>query len=363
MNILNLVFGKCQNIERDSLINFYKKNSRASIDIIDKENKNEEIISNESTNNLEIIDYPFSNNLNEEYNFPIMNINKNFNNLNIFEDNYNININNNNDTIKNIFNENYNNDNILNKKYINNSINSLNGSSDIISNEDNVKHNKALLSLYTHYKNKEPIISKNNTETRVKNIFSKFGTKIEISSPDTDTFLSKKSNKSKSPKDKKQKIKINLKKSNKLEKCNTNFVITRNKIKIKSGKNKIKNNLMSLGVNQSNKKTGIINSCKISNYNKNILKKKQKNMTIKNKLQKNIIYGKNNINKSISKIFKNISICDYNNNISINKTKSVSRNDTSNYKDSKGNSVNYSYLWINNKDNHFKSYTITNPFY
>jgi len=365
MNILHLVFGTCQNIEKDSLMNFYKKNSRTSLDIIDNENRNEEILSNESTNNLEIIDYPYSNNMNGECNFPIMNINENLNRMKFFQDSYNANISNN-DTIKNIFNENSNNDNILNQRYKNNSLNSLNGSSDIISNEDNLRHNKALLSFYNHNKNKEPIKKIENNETKVKNIFSKFGTKIEISSPDTDTFLSKKSNKSKSPKDKMSKIKINLKKSNKLEKCNTNFVSFRNKTNNKLGKNKTTKNLKSLNVNHNNnKKRGIINTCKISNYNKNIFKKKKNNPPIRNKLQKNSNYEKNSINKSISKIFKNISICNYNTNISINKTKSIksiSRNDISNYRENNGNSLNYSLLRINNKDNHYKSNTIFNPF-
>ena len=360
MNILHLVFGKCQNIEKDSLINFYKKNSKTSLEIIDKGNPNEEILSNESTNNLEIIDYPYSNDLGEEYNFPVTNIHNNLN-TNNFQDNYNINTNNN-DTIKNMFNENSNNDNILNNRYRNNSLNSLNGSSDIISNEDNLKHNKALLSLYNHFKNKEPIKKINNNETNFKNIFSKFGTKIEISSPDTDTFLSKKSNKSKCPKEKNSKIKINLKKSNILGKCNTNFVSFRNKTNNKLGKNKTTNNLKSLNVNQNNKKREIIHVSKITNYKMNIFKKKKNNLSIMNKLQKNLIHGKKSINKSISKIFKNISVCNYNTNISINKTKTISRNDTSNYKESKGNSLNYSYLWINNKDNHFKSNTISNPF-
>lgn len=362
MSILKLVFGKCQNIEKDSLINFYKKNSRTSLDMYAKENQNEEILSNESTNNLEIIDYPYSTNLNGEYNFPLMNIHNNFH-MNIFQDNYNINFSSN-DTIKNMFNENSNNENILNKRYRNNSLNSLNGSSDIISNEDNLKHNKALLSIYKHIKNKVPIKIINNNEAKVKNIFRKFGTKIEISSPDTDTFLSKKSNKSKSPKDKKseEKIKINLKKSNKFDKCHSNFVSFRSKKNNKLGKTKTSNNLKSLNVNQNNKKRGIIHVSKISNYKKNIFKKKQNNLPIKNKLQKNKIHEKNSINKSISKIFKNISITNYNNNISLNKTKSISRNDTSNYKENKGNSLNYSYLWIYNKDNHFKSNTIFNPF-
>ena len=128
MNIFNFVFGECNNIRSDSLSNFYKKDSKIISGINKNENKKEEILSIDTTNNLERIDYPYSNNITEEINLQM----ESFDYYKIKDK----------DGIKNIL-SNLDDCNILkNNDY--NRRNSLNNSSEIINNEDNLSKNKAL---------------------------------------------------------------------------------------------------------------------------------------------------------------------------------------------------------------------------
>ena len=230
MNIFNFVFGACNNIGRDSLSNFHKKDSKIISGVNRNEKRKEEILSTDSTNNLEIIDYPYSNNITEEINlqldsFDYYKINDKNEIQNIFSDLDNYKILNNND---------------LNRR------NSLNNSSEIINNEDNLSKNKALLNNYYlnshNLKNKSinnnnvnsinnNIINikeiknigdnyiKENNKIEAKYIPNKLGVKIDMPCADNNLFISKKiNNKSKSQgeikkEEKNIKVKMNLKKN------------------------------------------------------------------------------------------------------------------------------------------------------
>jgi len=143
MNIFNFVFGACNNIRRESISNFSKKDSKILSGINRNERRKEEILSTDTTNNLEIIDYPYSNNITEEISFQIDSF-----------DYYKINDKN---EIQNIISD-LDDCNILNNNDYNRK-NSLNNSSEIINNEDNLSKNKALLNNY--YSNSQNLKNKN----------------------------------------------------------------------------------------------------------------------------------------------------------------------------------------------------------
>ena len=354
MNIFNFVFGACNNIRRESISNFSKKDSKILSGINRNERRKEEILSTDTTNNLEIIDYPYSNNITEEISFQIDSF-----------DYYKINDKN---EIQNIISD-LDDCNILNNNDYNRK-NSLNNSSEIINNEDNLSKNKALLNNY--YSNSQNLKNKNinlnNVNStndniinvnQIKNIgdnfikesneidtkynhINKLGVKIDMPSPDSNSFISKKiNNKSKSQgeiekeeKNIKIKIKIDLKKNQKLEKSNTNYILFKKNNK-DARKNIILKKKRDTNSNNKDKKNRVYNTKRIYtpiNNCRNIPKKH----IIKNKLQKKSIQGKNTVvsNNHFYKINKNY----------------------------EQNNLDFSYLWINNRGSNNSTKTILNPF-
>ena len=382
MNIFNFVFGDCNNIRRDSLSNFYKKDSKILSGINKNEKKKEEILSTDITNNLEIIDYPYTNNITEELNLQMES-----------HDYYKIK---DKDGIQNILN-NLDDCNILNNNDYNRR-NSLNNSSEIINNEDNLSKNKVLLkNYYTNSQNlKNKSINNNNdksknnnnkiinrndiknigdnymkekNEIKIKYIHNKLGVKIDMPCPDNNSFISKKmNNKSKSQGEigkednNNKKVKINLKKNKKLEKCNTNYVL------FKKNNKDIRRNIIlkkkrDINSNDKDKKNKIYHTIKIftsiNNY-RNIPKKH----IIRNKLQKKSIQGKNTVtpNNQFYKIKKNNNTFLYNENTFLNNNHSVIRNLVSSYVENEQKYLDFSYLWINNRGSNNSTKTILNPF-
>ena len=360
--------------------NFSKKDSKILSGINRNEKRKEEILSTDSTNNLEIIDYPYSNNITEEINFQIDSF-----------DYYKINDKN---EIQNIISD-LDDCNILNNND-NNRRNSLNNSSEIIINEENLSKNKALLNNY--YSNRQNLKNKsinnnnvNNTNDNIINInqiknigdnyikesneidtkynhINKLGEKIDMPSPDSSSFISKKiNNKSKSQgeiekEDKKIKVKIDLKKNQKLEKNNTNYILFK-----KNNKDVRKNIILKkkgdINSNNKDKKNRVYNTDRIYtpiNNCRNIPKKH----IIKNKLQKKSIQGKNTVmsNNQFYKIKKNYSSFRYNDYIILNNNKSAIKNLVSSYLENEQNNLDFSYLWINNRGSHNSTKTILNPF-
>ena len=382
MNIFNFVFGACNNIRRESISNFSKKDSKILSGINRNEKRKEEILSTDTTNNLEIIDYPYSNNITEEISFQIDSF-----------DYYKINDKN---EIQNIISD-LDDCNILNNNDYNRK-NSLNNSSEIINNEDNLSKNKALLNNY--YSNSQNLKNKNinlnnvnntndniNNVNQIKNIgdnyikesneidtkynhINKLGVKIDMPSPDSNSFISKKiNNKSKSQgeiekeeKNIKIKIKIDLKKNQKLEKSNTNYILFKKNNK-DVRKNIILKKKRDTNSNNKDKKNRVYNTKRIYtpiNNCRNIPKKH----IIKNKLQKKSIQGKNTVvsNNHFYKINKNYNSFRYNNYIILNNNKSANKNLVSSYIENEQNNLDFSYLWINNRGSNNSTKTILNPF-
>lgn len=390
MNFFNFVFGTCNNIGEDSLSNFHKKDSKIISTINRNQKRKHEILSTESTNNLEIIDYPYSNNITEEINYL---------QIDTF-DYYKINDKN---KIENILND-LDDCIILNNNDYNRR-DSLNNSSGIINNEDNLVKNKALLNNYysncqsvkkrtinnVNSKNRNIIIIKEkknngdnyikvNNEIENKSINNKVGVKNDIPCPEANSLISKKiNNKSKSQGEiekEEKKVKINLKKNQKLEKSNTNYII------FKNNKNDIKKNIIlkkkirETNSNDKNKKIREINSNdkdkknRVYNTNKiytpiNNFRSIPKKHIIKNKLQKNSIKGKNTVmfSNQLYKIKKNNNSFRYTENALLNSNKSTIRDIVSSYIENQQNNLDFSYLWLNNnRGSNNSTKTILNPF-
>ena len=439
MNFVYLVCNTCEGVsEKDTPLIFKKKNSKNSIINQNIEIPKDEIISNDSTSNLEIIDYPYAN-FGENYSSQLLGNDLNFKRpSNDFYLNH----------IKNIQKLPINKleSNNLNASSIRNS---LGESSLIVNNEDNIIQNKALLSNY--YKNYEKLQKKNIIKNYIpKNNNNKIKTKkknckkliidIDMGKKYTETLL-KKNNSSIN-----QIFKLNKKnkdiKTNKtdvikhktIKKCKTNFNIEVPK--------KIKN------TNSNNKKTEIINNNKIILNNKSLILKNKKidsnnkneiitnksfvinNKNIKVDHKKLILNHKNGVlnNNSNNKNYdkqkylkrKYISYCEINSKniisqekVPVNKLKKIYkgantlnhkkikhksinkigkkysflpkmkfsnssnkinnslinkiyindyRNSTTNNIENRRNNMNFSYLWLTNRDTNYISKSYLNPF-
>ena len=395
MNILFSACNGCDNtIEKESFFHFNKKESRISLISNKYEKPKEEIISNGSTNNnLEIIEYPYDIDFNDENNNQL---NSNYNDIAFFQNNYDFNVNNN---IKNLYDE-----RIYNCEILDNNFNLKNfgniSSSDIINNEDSILQNKALLLNYYNnnqnlknnnnkYNNKnnnnksdnkknnmiKKIKIKNDKNSNITKKDDKIGLKVEISYPDSDTFISKNNNKSKSHGEKEfnvKKYKINLKKCQNLEKSKTNYSIFNNFKKNNMVKNKVtsKNKDINLKSRKSIKYK-IYNTSKIYKVpitSNNIFKlKSMSKLNDMRKIKNNKIKQKKNYILPINKIVKakfSKSYIDTNNTHIIKSNKISYRNTISCYINEKKNKINFSHVWMNNKDIHSQniSKTFINPF-
>ena len=385
MNFLYLVCNKCENCsEKDVNMNFNKKSSKTSLINNKMEIPNDEKISNDSTNNLEIIDYPYSKNYNEEFSTKIdsNNFNRNINQNNYYMSNIN--------KIKKLTND------FLDSNNSNKSPkHSLNSSSIVINNDDNFLQNKKFLSNFysqnekinDNKKNIVPhkrIIIKNKNNKIIydkKNIRKKIGLKIDVDKKRIKKDLNKNNNKSnsqvismKNSKRKFKTVKPYLEEYQKIKKNKTSFVM-------RGKSNKIKSNLYIQNKNMLDKDIFLKRKNFIF-YNEYQNKDKiQKNKTPINKLKKvdkygnniNKIFYMNNNNKSLNNIEKKYvflskeKINDSSNEISnslTNKNNLVNnyRNTTTSYGYNKKNILNFSYLWLNNRDNHYLSKSYINPF-
>jgi hypothetical protein len=287
---MNLFFvcRKCESCsDKDVLLNYSKKNSRTSL--INKTEKNDiqkdEIISNDSTNNLEIIDYPYPFNFND--NFSSQSYTNKYN-IKVPQRNYYLN---NMNKIEKLPNDQLDNNSIN----INNKNNSLNNSSLILNNDESFIQNKVLLSNY--YENYENLKNKkmkkmkrkipNKKPKTGKRALKKIGLKI-MNEENNSNILTEKNIKSSSQI---LKIKQNQEKAvktneecPKIKKSKTNFFINRKKKA---------QNIIELNTKSILQRINHIKNKDYTTYNKYSIKE------TKNKNSKNIwtkIYqGKNNI--------------------------------------------------------------------
>ena len=387
MNFINLICNKCDNCnEKDIYLNMNKKDSRNSLINQNINLPKDEIISNDSTNNnLEIIDYPYSINIKEDYISNYASKKK----LHPSKNNHFIGDNN---KVKKIPEENINN---FNNIFNNLQKSSIASSSIIMNNDDSFIQNKALLSNYYSNcqklknknikknnipvkKNKNP---KNNISFRHRKNGYKEGLKVEMCKPDNiDPLLLKKKIKSSSQIIKsKKKMKVNtiniLDDDYEMKKCNTDFIILKNNVIDNNKKNvNLKNKKNNMKEKYLKNKTCI--TYRVYNNNKDI---KHNSKTPINKL---MIKGKdiNNIkknfykkNKSLNKIEKkyafmpknklnNSSSSNYSNSFLLS-SKNIQNNRTTtknNYK-IKRNYLNFSHLWLNNKNIRNLSKSYVNP--
>ena len=291
MNILKLLCNKCQdNSEKDILLSINSKESRNSIRMKKTKNTHNEALSNNSTNNLEVIDYPYITNTK--------------NNLSMI-------------TNKNIFLrlqlDKYNLDSEKNKNKNDNSLDCKSNSSIVMINEDSYRQNKALLEKMRLEKNKnDKAIDNRNEQKIIENLLYSSKT-TEMSNCNVEKAL--KANKN--PQMKKT-VKNKIINHNKNAKRNT-CPINKNKKKINLGNNNIiKCNTMSIS-----KKIKEIDLNKSSN-NKSFYE-----------------------NEKLIKDYKHISlnIKTYETKLSTNLRKYKS-NASKNIKN-KSNKLNYSYLLLN----------------
>ena len=291
MNILKLLCNKCQdNSEKDILLSINSKESRNSIRMKKTKNTHNEALSNNSTNNLEVIDYPYITNTK--------------NNLSMI-------------TNKNIFLrlqlDKYNLDSEKNKNKNDNSLDCKSNSSIVMINEDSYRQNKALLEKMRLEKNKNgKAIDNRNEQKIIENLLYSSKT-TEMSNCNVEKAL--KANKN--PQMKKT-VKNKIINHNKNAKRNT-CPINKNKKKINLGNNNIiKCNTMSIS-----KKIKEIDLNKSSN-NKSFYE-----------------------NEKLIKDYKHISLNSktYETKLTINLRKYKS-NASKNIKN-KSNKLNYSYLLLN----------------
>ena len=145
MNILKLLCNKCQdNSEKDILLSINSKESRNSIRMKKTKNTHNEALSNNSTNNLEVIDYPYITNTKNNLS---MITNKNIF-LRLQLDKYNLDL-----------------EKINNKN--DNSLNCKSNSSIVMINEDSYRQNKALLEKMRLEKNKNGKAIDNRNEQKI----------------------------------------------------------------------------------------------------------------------------------------------------------------------------------------------------
>lgn len=385
MNFFFLVCNKCENCtEKDVLLNYNKKNSKNSLINKKVEIPKDEIISNDdSTNNLEIIDYPYAINFNQDF---ISNLNHNNYNLKQ-QSNYYINKVN---KIKNLPTDQLDNSNIKS----NSKKNSLSSSSLIINNEDNFLQNKVLLTnYYENYENikkkeiqKKRIPYKKITNDKNNNLCNKsgrtnkkVGEKREvIAKRVAESFSAKKNNKSNSQI-------LNMKNNNKgfrimktelgdyhkVKKSKTNFIMrnrsnkTRKNIIFKKKNNLIKERFLKQNIH--------ITYNKNNNSNKNPLSKLKKNNKEALNAKQNYSKYEKSLNKFDKKnllFYPKVKCNDSSNNnshslankMSFNNHRNTNITNATNYTGSKTNNLNFSYLWLYNKDNHYLSKSYINPF-
>ncbi len=385
MNFINLICNKCECKEKDIIFGMNNKESKNSL--INQKIKlpKDEVISNDSTNNLEIIDYPYSFNSKEE------NLSKlSSNNIIPSPDNHYFIYEN--SKIQKIPEEKLNN---LNSIFNNSNKNSLTSTSLIINNEDSLKQNKALLSNY--YANCQKIKKqniqkktnplKNNKQEKKSNLSfknKKNGSKITLKietykQDDIYALLSKINSKSneqiinnKKKSKKKEFFRPNTNENYIMKKCKTNY-----KMNITNRLSKSNKNIFLMNEKNNNKEKNL--------SNKNFIAYKAYNRN----------YKKNNyetpINRSIKEImektgkltnYKNFSSSNktgnkYKNNLKKKLNNSISSNDyillskrkfrgyrntaTSNVENQKSH-LNFSKLRLNNKGIQSLSNSYINPF-
>ena len=291
MNILKLLCNKCQdNIEKDILLSINSKESRNSIRMKKTKNTHNEALSNNSTNNLEVIDYPYITNTKNNLS---MITNKNIF-LRLQLDKYNLDL-----------------EKINNKN--DNSLDCKSNSSIVMINEDSYRQNKALLEKMRLEKNKNgKAIDNRNEQKIIENLLYSSKT-TEMSNCNVEKAL--KANKNPQMKKTVKNKKINHNKNAKRNTC----PINKNKKKINLGNNNIiKCNTMSIS-----KKIKEIDLNKSSN-NKSFYE-----------------------NEKLIKDYKHISLNSktYETKLTINLRKYKS-NASKNIKN-KSNKLNYSYLLLN----------------
>lgn len=289
MNLVYLVCNTCEGVsEKDIPLNLKKKNSKNSIINQNIEIPKDEILSNDSTSNLEIIDYPYAINYSENYSSQFL-----VNDLNVKRPTNDFYLNH----IKNI-------QKLPNNKLESNNINSssirnsLGESSLIVNNEDNIIQNKALLSnYYENYENlkKKNIIKKyipKNNNKKIKNDKNnckKLIIKIDMGKKYINTILTKNYSSINQifklkKKDKEIKtVRTDIKKYKTIKKCKTNF-----KIDLPKKIQKIYQNNRNTEIHHNNKvilnnKSLILKNKNINNNNNNKILNNNNSFVINNK--------------------------------------------------------------------------------
>ena len=385
MNFFYLVCNKCEKCtEKEVLLHNNKKSSKNSLINKKVEIPKDEIISNDdSTNNLEIIDYPYAINFNQDF---MSNLSQNNYNLKQPQSNFYINKVN---KIKNLPTDQLDNSNIKS----NSKKNSLSSSSLIVNNEDNFLQNKVLLTnYYVNYENikKKEIQKKiipykkinneknNNLCKKNERINTKIGEKRDvIGKRIAESFSAKKNNKSNSQilnmKNNNKEIKIiktELGDYQKIKKSKTNFIMrnrsnkTRKNIILKNKNNLIKELFL---------KQNIYITYNKNNNHKNPLSKLNKVKKGSHNTKQNYSKYKKSLNKFNKKnllYYPKVKFNDSSNNnshslankMSFNNYRNTATTNATNYRGSKTNNLNFSYLWLNNKDSHYLSKSYINPF-
>lgn len=373
---MNLFFvcKKCESCsDKDVLLNYSKNNSRTSL--INKNEKvdipKDEIISNDSTNNLEIIDYPYPFNFNDNFSSQS---NTNKYNIKVPQRSYYLN---NMNKIEKIPNDQLD----KNSTNSNNKNNSLSNSSLILNNDESFVQNKALLSNY--YENYENLKNKkmkrmkkkipNKKPKTSKKAVKKIGLKIMKEKNNSYVILTKKNIKSNSlilkiKQNQEKEVKTN-EEYPKIKKSKTNFFTNGRK----SAKNIIELNTESIlqrinhitnkdyvtynKYSRKQSKNNSKNSTKIYQCKNNIKNNSYKNCKSTNKMKKKAAFFPKN--EFLDSSMENKRSFIFKNNINIY------RNTTTNYVEKKKNNINFSYLWLNKKDirdNHYLSKSYINPF-
>ena len=392
MNFINLICNKCECKDKDIFTNIYNKESKSSLINQKIEMQKDEIISNDSTNNLEIIEYPYPVNLREDYisKLGYNNSKRSLdNNYFIYEENKIQKIEEEKEKINN-----YN-------SIFNSNKNSLNNSSLIMNNEDSLVQNKALLSRYyancQNLKNqsiRNQIVSMKNNNQENKNFPFKYKNKdyklpLKIETCGKDDFIALLSNKN----NKSNKQIINTEKISKqkdifgqnknkdfdIKKLKTNYTFHKKNENSKSDKNMV---IMHQKQNYKHKNlynsklstyTTVNNNDKksISKNSKTPINKSTKASTDKSgDIKKDIFKKYNNSNKFGKKYINhpkiqlsNSSSFNDNSYIMLNKNYFLSyRNTATDYIENKKKHLDFSYLWLNNKGFQSSSRSYMNPF-
>ena len=290
MNILKLLCSKCQdNSEKDILLSINNKDSRNSIRLSKTKNIHTEIISNNSTNNLEVIDYPYITNSKESLSKIT---NKNIL-LRLKLDKRNIEL-----------------EKINNKNY--DSLDSENNSSIVMINENSYRQNKDLLEKFTMEKNKkDKKIDNRNNQKIIENLLYSSKT-TEMSNCNVEKVLNVNKNSL-------------MKKTNQNKKVNQNKNLKKNKCPINKNKKNInlENNLKN--------KFNLTTNSKID-LNKN---KRFNNKSF-------------NGNQKLIKDYKQISLNNKTYETTLTTNLKKYKSNASRVVKNKSNKLNYSYLLLNN---------------